>query len=294
MRAAVVAFSVGTSVLSLSCEKPPQPAKESTATTTRPTPDTALVQRRADWEAFRKSLARDPQTAAAALERYRVEHGLPFQFYYDEKSPVVLAGRVKTEDTEMCGRVAQAFVRRMPVGDALLSISPIIEYDSTGHVLRKWPLSSGVEFAEIVVGVSGDELVAELHEAPTGVFMRVKPNGEYHVSAEAPQSLPPEEWIALEDSTWVRVKPDMGMSMHSMFTRGVNPGTWTPRGDSGWYVRTDSGPQQGTVAHSITLPRQPNPPMPRCPPSKEFDGMLCRGFPDGARIRTIAVPAPCT
>ncbi|HET9010476.1 MAG TPA: hypothetical protein VFN38_01615, partial [Gemmatimonadaceae bacterium] len=291
----------------LACERPRDaatrevPTREASAGP-RPaaTLDSVVVQDSAGWSSFQARLPKRADSAAAALERYRRTHGLPFEFFLRKDAPAALVRALRTEEPDMsCGTTfATAFVRRMPREHSVLDVAPVIEFDSTGRMLRRWPLPNDVEYWEMVAGVRGDELVTLYRpNGPEGVFLRVRPDGEYRVSAEPPQPLPPQAWIKVEDSVFLRVQPrDEGP--YYAYPNGASPaleGTWEPAGDSGWYVRTDSGPKRGTRARARTLDnREPSPRILACPAGAAFEGMLCRGFPDGATERRIAYPTPCT
>jgi hypothetical protein len=294
----VLALTAGTACVA---REKPRDTSKSPAVAETPVvpvaPDTGIVQDRADWASFEQRLPRDPEAAATELERYRRDHGLPFDFYLRPDAPEALTAGLRKEEDEMCsGTLVTAFVRQMPRDHRVLASSPAIEFDSTGRLLRQWPLPSDVEFSEIVAGVSGEELIASYAKASSGVFMRIKPNGEYTISAQAPQPLGPEEWIEVAESTYVRVRPkDDGT--FSTYPSGARPGplgTWVPRGDSGWYVRTDSVAGGRSVARAVALPREPSPRMVSCPAAPSFEGMICRGFPDGQQERRIAFPTPCS
>jgi hypothetical protein len=251
------------------------------------------VQSRADWEYFEQHLSRDPQAAAVALERYRDQLGLPFSFSVRSDAPAALARALKMNDDEMCGQTMTAFVRRFPQKDPVLSGSAVVELDSAGRTVRLWPVPNDVEYWDIVAGVSGEELVARYLDRKD-VYMRITPDGAYHLSARPPQALESEEWLEVADSVYLRVKPrdDYPYSMYPGTSRPGPVGTWVPRGDSGWYVRTDSVPGQRSTAHVVTLPHDPEPQFMACPASLE--GLQCRIFPDGQRKRRLAYPTPCT
>lgn len=294
----------------LACERPRDSAKSratagapavaSAAASPSAALDSVVVQDSADWPAFAAHLPQRADSAAAALERYRRARGLPLEFFVERAAPKSLLARVHTEEDEMScgGDYATAFVRRMPTAHAVLSISEVAEFDSAGRELRRWPLPRDVEFAEVVAGVHGDELVTLYQpRGHEGLYLRVRPNGEFHVSAEPPQPFPREKWIEVEDSVFLRVQPrDDGpfYSYPSGATPGP-PGTWEPMGDSDLYVRTDSGPKRGAVAHAVSRPNwSPGPRNIACPAGPAYEGMICRGFPDGATERRIAAPTPCT
>jgi len=302
IRRALLSQALVATVVFVACKKS-TPAADAPGSTTSATAsaaaraETAVVQHRADWEGFQQALPRAPDSAAGRLEAYRREYGLPFTFFVNSSAPEAVLRQLDKPDDEMgCGATVTAFVKQMPNHHVVLETSPVIEFDSTGGVLREWHVPGDVDFWELVAGVSGDEVILAYDWGRSGVFVRIRPDGRYRVSAELPRPLEREEWIALEDSTWVRVRPrdDGTVSMHSPFTRGVDPGRWEPLGDSGWYVRTDSGPHRGATAHSITLPHAPEPRLVSCPKSGRFEGMQCRGFPDGSRERRLAFPTPCT
>ena len=276
------------------CDRPKRVDSDTSAPTTMVLVDTGLVRHRADWDAFQQALPTDPAGAAAALERYRDLHGLPLDFFLDARAPESLRKALASDDDMSCGAVITAFVRSIPLRHSLLSTSRVLEIDSAGRTLREWQLGSDADLWDPIVGVSGDELIASFGRGPRGVYMRVKPSGEYRISAEPPPALPPEEWIALADSNWVRVRPNDHMTMHSRFTHPVDAGRWEPMRDSAWYVRVDSGPGRGDTAHSIPEPHGRTPHFLACPASTEFQGMICRGFPDGGKERRIASPTQCT
>ena len=150
--------------------------------------ETTVVQDSGGWAAFRAALPRDPVTAAAALERYRAERGLPFDFFIRTDAPAALRQTVRANEDDMCGESATAFVDRVPLGHRLLATSPAIELDSAGRVVRRWALSDDVEFWDVVVGVHGDELVTQYRDAPDGVYLRIRPDGAFHVSAAPPDT----------------------------------------------------------------------------------------------------------
>jgi hypothetical protein len=280
-----------------SCDKPQPAIRDSDVAISPAEPDTGPVLDRPDWAAFEARLSKDPAIAASDLERYRRAHGLPFEFFLSRGAPEVLKRALErsANDGAPCGSGLVAFVRRFPATSRDYLTSPVYEVDSAGAILREWPLPNDVDYHEIVEGVERDELVASYLLRP-GVHMRVKPNGEYRISSEAPTPLPRERWLALADSTWVRVVPrdEITFSMHSGFTRGVEPGRWVLHGDSGWYERVDSGPERGALARAIELSKDPDPRMLACPASSKFEGMVCRGFPDAGRERRIAYPSVCS
>ena len=260
-----------------------------------PRTDTALVQHRADWDVFAKALPADPSAAASAIERYRQRYGLPLDFFVDARLPDSLRRTLGSlNDESQCGATVTAFVRSIPVRHPLLSTSPVIELDSAGRTLREWRLGSDAEYWDPIVGVTGSELVVGLQFAPRGVYMRLQPSGSYRVSAEPPSPLPPEEWIALHESNWVRVRPNDQITAHAATSNAVAAGRPAPRGDSGWYVRVDSGPHFGDSARSIPGPFSRQPHVLPCPRSAAFEGMICRGFPDAGVERRIASPSTCT
>jgi hypothetical protein len=302
-RRGLISKALVASVVFVACKKSTRvpEASGSTTSATRSAaaePETVLVQHRADWERFQHALPQAPDSAAGRLEAYRREYGLPFTFFVNSRAPAAILRQLHKPDDEMgCGATVTAFVKQMPIHHVVLETSPVIEFDSTGRVLSEWDVPGDVDFSELVAGVSGEEVILAYDAGRSGVYVRIRPDGRYVVSAEPPPPLEREEWIALEDSTWIRVRPrdDGTLSMHSPFTRGVDPGRWEPLGDSGWYVRTDSGPHRGAVARAITLPNTaPAPRLVSCPKSGRFEGMQCRGFPDGSRERRLAFPTPCT
>ncbi|GAC1696979.1 MAG: hypothetical protein NVS9B3_14850 [Gemmatimonadaceae bacterium] len=178
----------------------------------------------------------------------------------------------------------------MPDGSPILSPTPVFEFDSAGQTIRRWAVPSDVELGDVIEGVVGDELITAYPEVKANIHLRFRPNGTYRVTAQPPPALEPEQWIEVGESTWVRVKPDIGMSQHGGSVRGVAPGRWIPRGDPGWYVRLDTVAGLPTTAHAITLNQPPTPRRLACPQSLE--GYECRGYVDGTRLRKLAHPFP--
>lgn len=262
-------------------------------------PDTVLVRQRADWEPFIAKLPTDPAAAAAALEDYRRRHGLAFDYLIHDDMPDSLrrALGVRSDADEMgCGAAVTMHVQRLAVLHPFVYPEWVVELDSTDRVIHRWPVPD--EFAtsggrQAVAGLEGNELVVRLDWRP-GLYLRLAEDGSYRVSTEAPPALAAQEWIALEDSTFVRVRPADHMSFHSGRTRGVDPGRWVPMSDSGWYRRVDDGPHRGDSARSVRIPWDPTPENLACPRTSAYDGMYCQGFPDGGRTRRIALGIPCT
>lgn len=278
-------------------EKPLDAKQDSVAAAAAVTADTGMIQERADWPAFAQALPKDPQGATLALERYRRDHGLPFDFFLRPDLADTLTRALRTQEDEMgCGALVRAFVREIPRDHPILMALPAMEFDSAGRTLRRWPLPGETGFFQLVVGVVGEDLILSYPNATAGVFMRIKPDGGYAISAQPPPPLAREEWIEVADSTWLRVRPrDEGtFTRYPSGTRPEPVGTWVPSGDSGWYVRTDSVPGQRSRARATTLSGDPSPRMVMCPAPAEFEGMICRGFPEGEREHRIAYPMPCT
>jgi hypothetical protein len=260
--------------------------------------DSTVVQDLPGWNAFQRGLPRQPDSAAAALERYRQTNGVPLDFYVRKGLPQSIVHRLTTREDDMsCGPpTAMVFVKRMPVSNALIETSEVSEIDSAGRELRRWPLPNDVDYWEIVEGVRGDELVTRFQpQGLDGVYLRVRPDGEFRVSAEPPQRFPPEQWLEVQDSVFLRVEPKDETPFYT-YSSGVRPGpvgTWEPSGDSGRYVRTDPGPDSGRVVRATPRPGS-SARMLACPSGPELEGMICRGFLDGARERRIAMPIPCS
>ena len=258
--------------------------------------DTGIVQERADWAAFVAALPKDSAAAASALERYRRDHGVPFEFFVRRGVPDSVIRALHVPEDEMgCGSLVTAFVRRMPSSHLILMELPAFEFDTAGEIVKRWPLPGESGFYEIVGGVVGDEIIIS-YSAVKGMWVRIRPNGELGLSAAPPPPLEAEQWIEVAESTWVRVRPkDDGMFSRYSSGKPEPVGTWVPSGDSGWYVRTDSVPGQRSSARAVTRADwEPSPRNVMCPPSREFEGMVCRGFPDGGRERRIAYPMPCS
>lgn len=259
-------------------------------------PYAGIVEARADWEDFEKRLPHDSVAAAAVLERYRQSLGLPFEFFIAERHRATAAKRLHVMEEEMGGGpFVRAFVTHMPDKQSVLETSPVMELDSAGHTLHQWGIPLDVEFWDVVEGVAGDELITAYRSVRANVHLRFKPDGSFRVSAQPPPPLEPELWLEVADSAWLRVKPAEGnFSMHGPFTKDVPVGHWIPRGDSGWYVRTDTVPGMRTEAHVMALPQRPQPRLFECPHSAEFEGMFCRGFPGDHGIRRLAYPSQIT
>jgi hypothetical protein len=256
--------------------------------------DTGLVQTRADWSDFVRTLSRHPDSAARALESYRQRLGLPFLFSVrDSASAAARAGVTIDEEGTPCGASLTAFMRSLPVDHPLLVPTAAMEFDSTGRVLRRWPLPGDADFHEMVRGVVGDELIVDYRDRDS-VYLRITPGGAYRVSAEPPPPLEGELWIEVADSTYLRVHPEGRVTSYLSPRNRDDPGTWVPEGDSGWYVRVDSHLAPRTRARAMPMPWAPQPAMIPCPSTSAFEGMLCRGFPEGQRQRRIAYPVPCS
>ena len=82
----VLALVATATVLLVACREPDESRRgasesvtDSVAVVSAPAiSDTAIVQDRADWDAFCRALPSEPTAAAAALERYRRENGPSF------------------------------------------------------------------------------------------------------------------------------------------------------------------------------------------------------------------------
>ena len=258
--------------------------------------DTGIVQERADWAAFVAALPKDSVAAARALERYRRDHGVPLEFFVRPGVPDSVFRALHVPEDEMgCGSLMTAFVRRMPSAHPILMELPAFEFDSAGRILTRWPLPGEAGFSEVVGGVVGDEIIVS-YSVVKGMSVRIRPNGDFVISADPPPPLEPEQWIEVAESTWVRVHPkDDGMFSTYPSGKPEPVGTWVASGDSGWYVGTDSVPGQRSLARAVTREGwEPSPRMVMCPASREFEGMVGRGFPEGGRERRIAYPMPCS
>ena len=255
-----------------------------------------IVQTRSDWDDVQRKLPRDSTAAASALEAYRAEKGLPFEFFIRSDAPATIAHALVTdENRRSCGARATVFVTKLPTADSVLAVLNAIEFNASGKTLQRWPVPADVTMSDLVMGVDGEELITGYLKASGGTYVRVKPTGDFRISAQSPPPLGAEKWIKVADSTYLRVQPKDD-TPYGVYPGGVGHealGTWTARGND-VYVRTDSGLAQGTIAHAVTLPRDPAPRMVACPASNAFDGMTCRGFPDGRKERLIAYPLPCS
>ena len=129
----------------------PAAAKADSTVAVPPVADARIVQERADWTAFAAALPRGSAAAAAALERYRREHGVPFDFFLQPDVPDSVMRALRVQDDEMgCGALLTAFVHRIPRDDRVLMALPAIEFDTAGRTLRRWPLPGESGFFEIV------------------------------------------------------------------------------------------------------------------------------------------------
>ena len=266
---------------------------------TLPAVDEPLVQRRTDWEELEHRLSGDPRAAAAALDDYRRQHGLPLPFWIPDSVSATITQRLGVEEDWGCGRGITVFARRVPVRHPVLGVDPVIEFDSAGRIVREWPLPNGYASPENIAGVSGEELIVPFTPPDSGVNLRVKPNGDYRVSAEPPLPFETSLWIMVAESVYLRVRPkDDGTftAGASGYMRDVEPGTWVPSGDSGWYARVDSSGAGPRYARAMTRPYGDGPRLVACPRTARFEGMICRGFPDGRdrHERRLAYPTPCS
>ncbi|HET9010535.1 MAG TPA: hypothetical protein VFN38_01910, partial [Gemmatimonadaceae bacterium] len=196
------------------------------------------------------------------------------------------------QDEMGCGTRVNAFVRCIAARLPMLVSSRVIEFDSTGRTVREWPMTDAPRVGDAIAGVSGEELVTRYEPAPDGVYLRLRPSGEFRISAERLDPLSSQLWVRLDDSGWVRVRPNDNMGLGPGLA-AARPGRWIPKGDSGWYVRVDSGPHLGDSGRAQALPFAPTPENVACPAASTYDGMHCMAFPDAGRRRTIAVPIPC-
>jgi hypothetical protein len=260
--------------------------------------DDPLVQRRTDWEELEHKLPAAPVAAAAALEDYRRRFGLPLEFFVPNDAPANLTALLNVEEDEGCGRGITAFARRVPLSHPVLGSDDVIEVDTAGNILREWRVPNGSASPEAVVGVSGDEVIVRFSPPDSGVYLRYKPDGTYRVSAEPPMPLERSLWIMVAESIYLRVRPkdDGAFTAGGSQVGRDDPGVWVPSGDSGWYKRVDSSGAEPRFARAVTQPWGDEPRMLRCPQAPRFEGMICRGFPDGParRERRIAYPTPCS
>ncbi len=256
-----------------------------------------ITQTRDDWDDLQRSLPKDSLRAAAMLETYRAEHGLPFEFFLRTDAPPTIVAALESDDSrKACGKRATAFVTRFPETHPVFAATRALEFLPNDSIVTRWTLPADVALAEIVEGVVGDEMILTYTNARSGVYMRAKPNGTYRISADIPPQLPAEKWIRIADSTYLRVQPkdDIPLSTDPSIADLHLLGSWVAKGSDGTFVRTDSGLAQGTTAHAVTLQRDPTPRIVACPSTSAFYGMSCRGFPGEQRERLIAFPSPCS
>ena len=264
-----------------------------------PAVDEPFVQRRTDWEELEHRLPTDPKAAAATLEAYRQQYGLPLDFWLTDRVPASVTKTLGVDDDWGCGRGLTVFARRVPIGHPLLGVDPVIEFDTAGAILREWSVPNGYASPEVVAGVNGEELIVSFSPPDSGVYLRFKPDGAFRVSAERPPALETALWIMVAESVYMRVRPkDEGAftAGASGYMRDVDPGQWVPSGDSGWYARVDSSGGPPRYARATTRPYGDAPRILACPKTARFDGMICRGFPDGPdrHERRLAYPTPCS
>ena len=264
-----------------------------------PAVDDPLVQRRTDWEELGHKLPAAPMAAAAALEEYRRRFGLPLDYFVPNDAPAGMTASLRLDEDEACGRAITVFTRRVPLRHPLLGSDPVIEIDTAGNILREWRVPNGNGSPEVVVGVSGDEVLVRFAPPDSSVYLRYKPDGTFRASAEPPMPFEKGLWIMVAESVYMRVRPrDEGTvtAGASGYMGGEDPGVWIPSGDSGWYKRVDSSGTGPRFARAVTRPWGDGPRLLRCPQTARFEGMVCYGFPDGPtrRERRIAYPTPCS
>lgn len=260
-------------------------------------PSAAFVERRADWAAFIERLPTNPIAAAAALDRYRQENGLPFPFMVKLDSSAGAARGLHVRDEEIGGGSSvTVFLGRMPDSLSVLHASPVYELNEEGSILRGWSIPQDVEFWTVVEGVVGDELITAYREVRANVHLYFRPDGTYRVSAGPPPPLAPLEWIDVGDSTWLQVLPGSvtGATRTARGGHGNNPGRWAPTGDPGWYVRLDTVPGLPVRAHAVTFDEPGAPLGTKCPETPRFGGMLCAIFSSPGGKRILAYPVPMT
>ena len=187
------------------------------------------------------------------------------------------------------------FATRIPDSASVLKSAPVLEFDRTGRIIRRWRVPRDVEYWDVVEGVEGDEVITAYAAVRADVHLRVATNGTFRITAAPPPALEAEVWIDAGDSTFVRVVPaDAQDSQHPVGVRGVEPGHWVPDSVPGWYKRTDTIAGLPMRARGFRLNQPPRKRGIVCPSSPEFEGMRCVLFPGGGAPRRIAFPIPIT
>ena len=261
------------------CDRQRQPKQADTPSSTvrpvaadLPAVDDPIVRRRTDWEELEHKLPAAPPAAAAVLEDYRRRFGLPLQFFVPKDAPPGLTASLHLEEDEGCGREITVFTRRVPLSHPVLGSDPVIELDTAGNILREWRVPNGSASPEVIVGVSGDEVIVRFSPPDSGVYLRYKPDGTYRVSADPPTPFEQALWIMVAESVYLRVRPkdDGAFTAGGSKVGRDDPGTWEPSGDSGWYKRVDSSGTGPRFARAITQPWSDEPRMLRCPQTARF------------------------
>jgi hypothetical protein len=265
----------------------------------RPEPQAAIVQQRDDWPRFLEELPRNNYAAARALERYRRRHGLPQAFFVPDSVPPDQRRGLAVDEDEMCGKGLTAFVTWIPPHHRVLGVERVLEFDAQGKIVRQWPLPNGVGGFDILQGVTGDEIIVPYVSLPDAnrreVYLRIRPDGQYRVTADGPPPPPIEEWILVADTGYyLRVKPkDDFPYTRGSAPPGTEPGEWKSLGDTA-YVRVSEYGEPPIVRRPVRLPGSLGPRGIACPAGSVFEGMICKGFVDRGRERRIGYSIPCT
>jgi hypothetical protein len=161
--------------------------------------DTGIGAKHSDWATLEQQLPKDPAAAAAVLERFREANGLPLEFDIPDHAPAARVRGLEIIDDDLAGKSAIVFVRRMPDSTSILGTAPVIEFDSTGRIIRRWNIPRDVEFwLDVVEGAVGDELITAYRSLHANVHLRFRPDGSFRVSADPPPPLEPQKAVGAD------------------------------------------------------------------------------------------------
>ena len=132
---------------------------------------------RAEWDSVASHLPPGLK-AAAALESFRLRHGLFFTLWADS---TVDPTRYPLDDGP-CGSVASTFAATLPLTTHPLSVELALEVDSSGHVLRRWPIPLDTR----IDGIDGDVLLVPYQvwtgtESTVAGELAIRPSGSFQV-----------------------------------------------------------------------------------------------------------------
>ena len=107
------------------------------------------------WKKLVSKMPRDPQGLARAVESFRKNCGLPFNFWAGPKADESQAVG------HPCSGVMEKFTRRLPSpSNQFLQPEVVFEFNSAGKVIKQW----WVPVDSVVSGISGEELLIPMGE----------------------------------------------------------------------------------------------------------------------------------